>query len=479
MNPEQDDRMLEETIRRAVGSGTVRFDAVTWMGKHREEVSILTSRKSHTAAEGSPPWRIWRTIMSASPMKITVSAAVAAGIVLAVIIWTIGGSTVAMAAVLEQLQTKSYEFQLDIRMPDGASTSIKGMVLEPGKLRMEQGGAIISIVDGQTKRSLILMKQFKTAYRFDMPKEIDKQEIKEAGFWGFLMLPGRSIEDLWKLKAGTETKLGQKEINGKSADGFEVTQKADGYTETITVWADAKTAYPLKVEVTWQPNDKDKPVVEMTLQDFKVVAKPDPALFSTDVPEGYTLANQQTLQQLATKSIATTSATEGTSDQSKKVLAALEHWNSAIKALGEVDWKGEIRFGKEHYLFTMTESQYISLVSADQRKVMDELMKQSAQYRAMARELIDLGKKARTAKEADEAEKYFVTASGLGQLLNRDSDRMVIVRLVGIAVQRMALTELSGLYEERGQPEKVKAVREKLSQLEEELSKIKKAASGK
>lgn len=488
MKPEQDDRLLEETIRRAVGSEAVRFDATGWMRKYREEVLILRSRKSHTATGGSPKWRIWRTIMGTRSTKTAALAAVVGGIAIAVILWpTAGGSTVALAAVLEQLQTKSYEFQADVRTPDGASTSVKGMVLEPGKLRLEQVGGlgtITSIIDSQKKEAVVLLSRSKVAYRFDKQERPDNQEKKEPLGMDFLILPGRSIEDLWKLKPGAETKLGQKEIGAQPADGFRVKQRTDECTETITVWADAKTAFPVTVEVTLQSNKDGKQILELTLRDFKVVAKPSPALFSTDVPEGYTLANQQTLQQLTTTPATGTTTPEGASAEARKILAALELWNSgdkpkAIEALVAVDWKGEIRFGREQYLFTMTESQYVSLVTADQTKVSREGgLKQLDQCRAMGRELVDLGKKARAAKEVDKAEKYFSTAAGLGQLLDRNSDLRLIVRLVGIAIQKSPLTELSGLYEERGQPEKLKAVREKLSQLEEEQSKIKKNVQG-
>jgi len=480
MTHEQDDRLLEETIRRAVRAPDVRFDAAGWLKKHREEVAILESRKLTTATEVNSRWRTWRTIMRTRSVKIAASATVAAGIAIAVIIWaTSGGSTVAMAAVLEQLKTKSYEFQMVARTPEGETHSLKGMVLEPGKLRIEQGvglDTVVCILDSQEKQSLLLFERQKAAYR------MDKLQKKEAGFLGFLSLPGRSIDDLWKLKAGGETKLDKKDIDGKPADGFQVNQKYDDYSQTITVWADAKTGFPVMVEIAMTSNKDEKNVLNLTLRDFKVVAKPNPALFSTDVPEGYTLANQRTLQQL-TATPATTPA-EGTSVEGKKVLAAIELWNSGekskgVEALAAVDWKGEIRFGPEHYLFTMTERQYISLVSADQQKVMSDVLAQLGLCRAMTREMIDLGKKARTAKDADKAEKHFTATEGLGQLLDRNPDQMLIVRLVGIAVQKLALTELSGLYEERGQSEKLKAVREKLSGVEDEQSKIKKAASGK
>lgn len=481
MNADKNDRLLDETIRRAVGSETARFDSAAWMKKYREKVAILRSRKSTTAPGDNRRWRTWRLIMGARTVKIAAPAATAAAIVIMAIVWAISGSTsIAMAAVLEQLQTKSYEFVMDVRVGD-TSTTVKGAVLEPGKLRLEQTGGlgpIVSIIDNDAKHSLLLWEQFKAAYQFDK----QGQEKEELGGLGFLILPGRSVSNLWNLRAGKETKLDQKQVDGHTAQGFRVTQKSDDYTETMTVWADAKTAAPLKVEIALQSNNDEKQMLELALRDFKVVEKPDPALFSTDVPAGYTLANQQTLKQFATAPAIDASVAK-TSPGAEKVLAALRLWHEgnkqkAIETLMTVDWEGDLRFTQEHYLFTMTESQYISLVTDDQQQVMAEIMSQSTDCRAIARKLVDLARKARAAKNDTEAEKYLHAAIGLGQLLDRDKNMMLIVRMVGIAIQRLAAGELATLYEGQGQTDKLHHIQKRIRDLKEQTVEIKRSASG-
>ncbi len=619
MKPEQNDKWLEATIRRAVGSENAQFDAASWKKKYHQEVALLESRNTHTATTGHRKWRTLRTIMSNRSIKIAASAGLAAVIVVAVIIFAAGGgSTIAMADVLKKLQTKCYEFEMSVRTKDGAGTSFKGMVLEPGKMRLEQRsglGTISSIIDNDTGQSLILFERLKAAYRFD------RKEAKAIGVLGFLILPRRSIEDLWGLKAGDEIALGKKNIDGESAEGFRVTQKDKEYSQTITVWADAKTGNPLEVEIVWQSNEQEKAVLELTLSDFRVIPEPNKALFSTKVPAKYTLANRQTLEQLTAKSDTTSStaitfspimkvdgwdadrlakvgitvcswkhdvqsenppmewvqvtfdclrlpknhdvvmtawivfgtqtvtavraerndkckdtvtvvfavqpqyrpkshldifiwedtsdggkkahgyklsldrivelarkeavisSTENTSAQAKIILDAIALWadgkkQKAVKLLVGVDWSDDIQFGQEHYLFTMTERQYISLVSDDQSKVMAEIMTQSTQCRAIARELVKLGRKAHTSKDVVQAEKYFSTAVSLGQLLNRNRDVMLIVRLVGIAIQKLALTELSSLYEELGETQKRQKTQGQINQIEEQMKQIKKSVSG-
>lgn len=479
MNADQNDRLLDETIRRAVGSETARFDSAAWMKKHREEVAILRSRKSTTAPENNYRWRTWRTIMGARTLKIAMPAAAVAAIAIIAIIWAVGGGTsIAMATVLEQLHTKSYEFVMNVRAGD-TSTTVKGGVLEPSKLRLEQSGGlgpIVSIIDNDATHSLLLWERFKAAYQFD------KQQTEDLGGLGFLILPGRSVSNLWNLRAGDETKLDQKQVDAHTAQGFRVTQKSDDYTETITVWADSKTAAPLKVEIALQSNNDEKQVLELKLRDFKVVEKPDPALFSTDVPAGYTLANRQTLKQLATTPATDTSVAK-TSPETEKVLAALRLWHDgnkqkAIETLMTVDWEDNLRFSQEHYLFSMTESQYISLVTDDQQKVMTEIMSQSTDCRAIARKLVDLARKARTAEDDTEAENYLHVAVGLGQLLDRDKNMMLIVRMVGIAIQRLAAGELATMYEAQGQTDKLQRIQKRIRDLEEQTAEIKRTASG-
>ena len=480
MKPEPDDDLLEAMIRRGVGSEDAQFDAAAWKHRYCREVEFIESNSTNTVAEGHRRQRSWRSIMAKGSNKIVASAAIVVGIVVAAAIYaTCGGSTVAMAAFLEQLQTKCYEFEMGVRTEDGASTSVKGVVLEPGKMRLEQRGGlgtITSVIDNDAQQSLILLKRFKTACRFD------GKEAKEIGILGFLTLPRRSIEGLWSLEAGDETSLGRKDIDGKSAEGFRVTQRDEEYSRAITVWADAKTGHPLEVEIVWQSNE-EKAALELLLRDFRVVPEPNTALFSTEVPEGYTLTDRQTLEQLAAESDTTSSTTESTSAQAKTVLNALALWadgkkQEAVELLVAVDWNDDLRFGQEHHLFAMRERQYISLVSADQKEVMDGVMMQSSQCQAIASEMMELGRKARTSEDAAQAEEYFSTTMRLGQLLNRDRETMLIARLVGIAIQKLALAELSSLYHKLGETEKLRGTRAKVNQIEEQMKQIKKKAAG-
>ena len=59
-----------------------------------------------------------------------------------------------------------------------------------------------------------------------------------------------------------------------------------------------------------------------------------------------------------------------------------------------------------------------------------------------------------------------------GQLLSSNKGTMLIVRLVGIAIQRLDLTKLLSLHEELGDTGKLQITRAQISQIEEQLKHI-------
>ena len=476
MKPEQNDRWLETMIRRAVGSAAPQFDADRWKKKFHQEVESFELQNTTVVTAKNGGWRDWSSIMRKRSSKIAASAIIAAGIIVAIVMLATGdGSNVAMAAFLEQLKTKCYEFDFRVQTADGADFPAKAIVREPGKMRLEQSsdlGAVTVVIDTNAKQSLMLIDRFKAAIRFD------KNETKTTEVFGFLILPMRSIEELWGLKAGNETALGKKDVDGIPAEGFQVIQKHEEYTQTISVWADSKTGYPLEVGIEVQSVDQGEATI--TLSNFQVVPEPSVALFSLKIPEGYTLAESQTLEQLEAESAAVDSTPQSTSAQARTVVDAFELWadgkqQKAVGLLVEVNWTDDFRFGPEHHFFTMSEQQFGSLVSTDRQKVSADTLTRVQQCRSISRELIKLGREARTAKEVAKAEKYFLTNVHLGNLLNRGSETMTVVRMSGIAIQKIALTELSSLYREQGETEKQQNIQGQISHTELQLEEIKAA----
>ena len=92
------------------------------------------------------------------------------------------------------------------------------------------------------------------------------------------------------MQDGTETSLGEKEIDGQRASGFEVKQEKDGYKSKIIVWANSKTGSPMRVEITFSITENQEESYTKIMDNFNMNAELDPADFTLDIPDDYTIA---------------------------------------------------------------------------------------------------------------------------------------------------------------------------------------------
>jgi hypothetical protein len=76
--------------------------------------------------------------------------------------------------------------------------------------------------------------------------------------------------------------LGQREIDGQKAVGFLVR----GHNEEVTIWADAKTATPIRIELLYGQT-------LYILKNIEFDVPVDESLVSMDVPAGYTVSDKQ------------------------------------------------------------------------------------------------------------------------------------------------------------------------------------------
>lgn len=418
---------------------------------------------------------IWRVIMNSGISKI----AVAAVLIIAVLIGInqFGGSvnisSVAFGQVLEYFQGTSYSFDLTfetvIEEQDSQAYTSRAMVWEMGKMRFDllgNGivGSVSSITDFNTRRSLLLFHQNKTA--------VTRKEsvLFDAGVKGIFSFCSKPVENLWNLRDGTEEQLGEKEIDGQRVTGFRVFQKDQYFEYDITIWADFESGAPALVEITAKPLEDSYPSIKWTMEKFDLDVEPDEELFSLDVPAGYTLAYQENLEEIE---IATEPSLE-----SKKIVQMLELWSQgkedgAIELLLEVDWTKQIEFGKEPYIFSLTEKGFISLKSDDQQKVIKEVMAAGSTMKKIVKQALAMGKTATANGNYEKAEQYFNAGLQLGKLLDRDTEIMLVTRLSGIAAQKVALNEMINLYRITNDQKKLQDAEEQLRMAEDEVEEIK------
>lgn len=101
--------------------------------------------------------------------------------------------------------------------------------------------------------------------------------------------------DIYELISHVPTdqakKLGEKTVNGKRAIGFLI-EEEEKYGESVmkwrhTWWVDPTTKLPLQLEISWG-DDASKESGSKVVSDIVFDAPLDPAMFSIDVPSGYT-----------------------------------------------------------------------------------------------------------------------------------------------------------------------------------------------
>ncbi len=161
---------------------------------------------------------------------------------------------------------------------------------------------------------------------------------------------------------------------------------------------------------------------------------------------------------------------------------SLELWaggdkTQAVEVLLAIDWKSPSRFSQGS-IFSLTEQQFASLPAAEQQGKMPEMFTISTTLRELAKHVIELGKESLAAKQNDEAEKQFdaVFQSGLAIC---SPESLAMLRMVGFAVQAMALEEQKQMYLATGNQEKLAKTQEALKQLEAAQKAFKKQMSGK
>jgi hypothetical protein len=427
---------------------------------------------------------VWRKIMHNRLSKLSIAAAMIIGISLLVHWFTSSGSSVVFAAVLQKICNSSYTFDLQFTVPSTAAAGkpIKGSILEPGRMRLDCEpmpglGAISSIIDVQSSQCLILFHQQKAAELLTNPVP-----ARNAGGGGFATFITGPVKELWNLRDGKEKSLGKKTIDGVDAEGFEVQIEDEGDIPreqplhyNIRIWADAKTAAPVLVEIATLPLDSSHETIAWSMSHFQLDAPLDETLFRMEPPTGYTLSHQKDLKEVVQKG--------DVSPQGKIVVEAVElasqkKLDEAIAKLLTVDWSKPVVFDGTAYLFTMTEKQYITLKTDDQQKAMQKVLDDSAAVKQIARTLREKAMPMIEARQYDKAEPMLKAGEQLGVLLTKDPERMILVRLVGIAVQKMMLDDLGKLYESQGKTDLLQKARQRLQAVQAEGDAIKKAITG-
>lgn len=386
------------------------------------------------------------------------AAVVAATIVIGVIGHFAGSkptSALAFGDVLSQICNSTYTFALTVIGEGQTSAAGKGMVKQPGRLRVDDpSGQTSSIADLTTGQHRLLFHRQKAIF-MEIPNTPE-------GPGPFAML-SEPVERLWNLQDGTEKPLGEKEIDGQPAVGFEVRQDTPEYACSIIVWAHKESGRPIRVEMNLHnPQDRSESVT-MVMDRFNLDVELEEELFSLEPPAGYTAAYQKTLDE--------TLADAPASAEGEKIEQALRLWtdgdaDKAIETLLSVDWTKPMVFSPKAYLFSITEKGFVALKPDDQQQVLQETSETAGQLRKLVSAVWDLARAERSNRSYARAETCLQTALSVGRIISDNHEGMLAFQLLGPAIQKKTLEEMKLLYQETNRRDDLTRVEEQIKAMD-------------
>jgi outer membrane lipoprotein-sorting protein len=247
-----------------------------------------------------------------------------------------GGSSVAFADVAAKFNAaRTLSFRSTTTFPGRPPLTSRTYLAEPDRMRHEYPTGLVTIHNGPSL--LVITDVDRTARRTDFDfKRPDKLPSIVASF-----------RDL--AKSTTAERLGEQDIDGVRANGFRVTHAQ----QTMTVWADAKTALPIRMIST---NQSDRGEVTMVMDQFEIDPVLDDSLFSLDAPEGYTLTvaadndteeKDEKAPKFATVEDAVADLLRGYADATRGSFpASLTNWHSFHKPATNPASKGRLSGGR-------------------------------------------------------------------------------------------------------------------------------------
>jgi outer membrane lipoprotein-sorting protein len=209
-----------------------------------------------------------------------IKLAAAAAIIIAVLIGIlhIGGSTPAFAEIVRPfLAARTATFKATVSVQGGPTQTSEGMFMEPGRmLQISEDGTTV-INDLQQGKMVVLIPTQNRAIVYEL---VNIPE--DPGELNIFMEIRRRILEAQELDDECVEFLGKKEIEGQTAIGYHVQKPG----LDITIWADAKTLLPIRMENTTGPTT-------YAMSDIIFNVELDKSLFSMEVPEGYTIHTLQ------------------------------------------------------------------------------------------------------------------------------------------------------------------------------------------
>ena len=218
---------------------------------------------------------IWRTIMNTKTRKFATAAVIliAATITLYIIAGPFSATTSVYAEVAERLHkalTMTYKMTTTTPVEWMPDMEMEFAFKEPGLLRVTAPGGNVSVMDAVQGKGLSIITEKRQFIEMDLSNLPD--DPGQNQFSG--------IERLRSLPERADEELGEREIDGRTVQGFRVTEEGI----TLTVWIDPKTREPIEIDIEMA----NAPGMGGTITDIRFNVDLPDELFTITPPAGYT-----------------------------------------------------------------------------------------------------------------------------------------------------------------------------------------------
>jgi hypothetical protein len=220
-----------------------------------------------TADKAAAGLKLRRLIMKSSISRVAVAAAVI--VVAAIGFHYIGGSTITFADVIEPI-LKARTMIFDVIIGDEETGTSMHEIIAGQKIRRTISNipGMTMIIDLESSRMLAFSDIANTAGYVNIEGTVKE---RHQSYVEFLRQVITELKD-------NHQELGEQEIDGRKAVVFE----ARGHNQGVKIWADPKTALPIRIELTLGQ-------MFSIMKNFQINPQIDDSLVSMEVPAGYTL----------------------------------------------------------------------------------------------------------------------------------------------------------------------------------------------
>jgi outer membrane lipoprotein-sorting protein len=269
---DDNDNLLDRATR-AMASAADRGDF-----PQHEILRSVQAAISPAASSPRQSYRFFHRIRSLNPLfKVAASLLIAASTLAVVWAFFHAGPVLAFSSIAQQLHdAQTLTADLSIKQN---SIAMNGKLLfaAPGHFRVEFPGTPPEVVDMQTGRIVLIDHARKNAVVMHISDKDASVAAPAAASLDW-------FEQLRNISHSAGKPVGEADINGIHAQQFNVSQEG----QEFTIWADARTGAPLRVQSEVKFGEDQ---IKVTLDHLALGQPIDNGLFSTAVPAGY--AQQQ------------------------------------------------------------------------------------------------------------------------------------------------------------------------------------------